>query len=172
MGYLKSSMATFERPTLPMAWFPVFLGLSVISIESTAMMSGANTSQWLLYICHALWGQTDGATFETIHFLLRKLGHFSGYGVLALLFRRAWYITLRLSWEGPRSRLPFSASALAVMSTFLVACVDEIHQSFLPGRTSSFLDVMIDTAGAVLFVRLVVMLIERRRRATLAYAYA
>ena len=35
----------------------------------------------------------------------------------------------------------------------------------------SFLDVMIDTAGAVVFVRLVVKVIERRR-AMSEYAYA
>lgn len=171
MIYWKSLMATFEQPTLLGAWLPVFLGLSLISIESTAMMSGADTSRWLLYFCHAWWGQTDSATFDAIHLLLRKLGHFSGYGFLALLFRRAWYVTLRPRWEGSRSRLPFSASALAVISTFMVACMDEVHQSFVPGRTGSFLDVMIDTAGAVVFVRLVVKVIERRR-ATSAYAYA
>jgi VanZ family protein len=171
MRYLKSFMATFERPTLLGAWLPVLLGLSLISIESTAMMSSGNTSRWLLDLCHGWWGQTDGATFDTIHLLLRKLGHFSGYGYLALLFRRAWYMTLRPRWEGSRSRLPFSASALAVICTFMVACMDEVHQSFVPGRTGSFLDVMIDTAGAVVFVRLVVKVIERRR-AMSEYAYA
>jgi len=167
MDYLQTSTNDAQGQTLAMAWVPVMFGLTVICFESTSTMSSANTARWLLEILQSLRGQTDGASVETANLLLRKLGHFCGYGTLGLLFRRAWTISLRRSWEGPRSRLPFAAAALAVICTFCVACLDEVHQRFLVGRTSSFYDVLLDTAGAILFNRILTIVVARRRRALL-----
>ena len=163
MSDLDLSMKT-RRMTAPVYWVPVFFGLSVIWMESTVTMGAANTGRWLLDICHALWGQTDTASFETAHILLRKLGHFTGYGILSVLFYRAWYVTVGLFWKGSRSGLRLEAAGLAVFCTFLVASMDEWHQSFLAGRVSSFHDVMIDTGGALVFTTLVMLLVARRRR--------
>jgi VanZ family protein len=164
MSYWEPSADNTQETTLVMAWLPVLFGLAVIFCESTNTMSGANTGHWLLSLCRALWGQVDEGSVETANFVLRKSGHFLGYGTLGLLFCRAWLISLRRFWEGPRSRLPFSAVALAVICTFAVASLDEIHQSFLPGRTSSFYDVMLDTLGAILFSKIFMLVMARRRR--------
>ncbi len=157
-------MTNTQRLALPMAWLPVFFGLSVIWMESTVTMGAANTSRWLLDLCHALWGQTDSPAFETAHFLLRKLGHFCGYGTLSVLFYRAWYTSLSAFWRGTMRGLRLEAAGLAVSCTFVIACLDEWHQSFLAGRTSSFHDVLIDTGGAVLFNVILLGVIGRRRR--------
>jgi VanZ family protein len=167
MNYLRASTNDSQGPTLAMAWLPVLFGLTVVSLESTSAMSSANTGRWLLDIVHSLGVQMGGTPVEVANFLLRKLGHFVGYGTLGLLFRRGWTISLRRSWVGPRSRLPFSASALAVFCTFCVASLDEVHQRFLVGRTSSFYDVLLDTVGAILFLRVATIVIARRRRALL-----
>ena len=37
---------------------------------------------------------------------------------------------------------------MAILATFVVACADEIHQSFLPNRIGAFSDVLLDTCGA------------------------
>jgi VanZ family protein len=58
---------------------------------------------------------------------------------------------------------PFAAS-LAVASTFVVASLDEWHQHYVPGRVSSFHDVLVDTTGALLLNVLVWELRARRRR--------
>jgi VanZ family protein len=158
------SPRNLQEPALPLAWLPVLFGLTVIFFESTRTMSGANTGRWLLELCHSLWGQTDDAPVAVANIVLRKFGHFCGYGILSLLFRRAWYWSLRRSWQGPRSRLPFSAAALAVLCTCVVSCLDEWHQSFLPGRTSSIYDVLLDTAGAIVFTRAFMFVMARRRR--------
>ena len=168
MSYQQTSRNTAAQPTIPMAWMPAFFGLAVIWMESTALMSGANTSRWLLELCHALWGQRDGVQFEETHLFLRKLGHFCGYGVLSLLMRRGWYSSVRRSWEGSRNGLRATTAMLAVSSTLVVACLDEWHQSVLPGRVSSPVDVMIDTVGAMIFNAGFVVMMERRRRALLA----
>jgi VanZ family protein len=162
MNELRMSMTKTRRMAGSMNWVPVFFGLSVIWMESTVTMGAANTGRWLLDVCHALWGQTDTASFEAVHFFLRKLGHFTGYGILSVLFYRAWYVTVGFFWKGTRSGLRLEAAGLAVFCTFLVASLDEWHQSFLEGRTSSFHDVMIDTCGALVFTA-VVMLVVRRR---------
>lgn len=138
-------------PTLPMAWLPAVFGLVVISVESTALMRGANTGRWLTDLCESVWGYSDGSTIATANIVLRKIGHFIGYGTLGLLFRRGWYASLRRRWMGTRSGLRAAAMALAVLSTLLVASLDEWHQSFLFGRVSSPYDVLLDTTGAILF---------------------
>jgi VanZ family protein len=56
-----------------------------------------------------------------------------------------------------------SVSALSVLSTFIVASLDELHQRFVPGRVSSFHDVMVDTAGAV-FLNAVFWTVRAYRR--------
>jgi VanZ family protein len=160
---LKSRPEEMSATTLPMAWLPVFFGLSVICVESTTTMGSANTSRWLLDICHALWGQTDDPAFEAAHHFLRKMGHFCGYGTLSLLFYRAWFTSLLGYWRGSLQSLRFESSGLAVVCTFVIACLDEWHQSMLAGRTSSFYDVLIDVGGAVVF-NLVLLVVVRRRR--------
>lgn len=154
-----------RQPTIARAWVPALFGLTVIFIESTAMMSGENTSRWLLALCHALWGQSDGTSFEASHLILRKLGHLCGYGILGLMFRRGWYRTARSYLRWSRSQLRLVAAGLAVWSVFGVACMDEWHQSVLPGRVSSVYDVLIDTCGAALFNVVLLMVLARRRQA-------
>src|SRR5665213_2588721 len=151
MTDLRSSNVGVTGPTLPMAWLPAVFGLVVISVESTALMRGANTGRWLADLCESVWGYTDGSTIATANLMLRKVGHFTGYGTLGLLFRRGWYASLRRRWQGTRSGLRAAAMALAVLSTFVVASLDEWHQAFLAGRVSSRYDVLLDTMGAILF---------------------
>jgi VanZ family protein len=149
MKYQQFSINDGPGVSLWWAWLPAAIGVGVICFESTATMSGANTGRWLLTLCHWLWGQTDKPWLETVNFILRKSGHFCGYGTLGLLFRRGWFHTFR--WHGPRSPLPASSAFLGVVCTFIVASLDELHQRSVPGRTSSIYDVMIDTLGAILF---------------------
>jgi VanZ family protein len=162
MNDLRMPVAKTRWIDMPANWAAVFFGLSVIWMESTVLMGGGNTSRWLLDVCHALWGQTDTATFEKTHLLLRKVGHFTGYGLLSVLFYRAWHASVDLFWKGSRKGLRLEAAGLAVVCTFVVACLDEWHQSFLEGRVSSFRDVMIDTSGAIVFTTVTMLVLARR----------
>lgn len=67
---------------------------------------------------------------------VKKLGHFSAYAVLALLALRAV-----LDWQRPYLS--------AILIVFLYALSDEFHQTFIPGRNGSLVDVAIDMAGAL-----------------------
>lgn len=136
------------------AWLPVLIGIAVISLESTQAFGADHTSGPLRWLWTKLFGPCDETRWQMIHHLIRKTGHFIGYGCVALAWLRAWWMTL------PGSRY-IQDAVLAVLGTSLLATWDEWHQSFLPNRTSSPWDVLLDCCGAAtmclvtyLFVRL------------------
>jgi VanZ family protein len=144
-------------------WVPAGLGLLMITLESTSTMSSANTSQWLYPLWVWLFRATSPAHWEQIHHLIRKMGHFAGYGLLSLAFFYSWRQTLhRMAvkhWTHWRR-----ASVLAVLSALVVAGLDEYHQSFLPSRTSSPVDVGIDLCGAIAFQLVLLLIIQSYAR--------
>jgi len=80
--------------------------------------------------------------FEFVEFLIRKLTHFTGFGCIALGIYFAW---------GKRR----FAAGVAIALTALIAMLDEFRQSFTPGRTMNAQDVLVDTAGAIVFISIV-----------------
>jgi VanZ family protein len=97
---------------------------------------------------HALFPSASEATLNAIHFVLRKVGHFTEYAILALLAARAFRTSsrrlLRERWFW-----------IGLVVVVVYALFDEFHQVFVPSRTASIYDSMIDTAGglaALLFV--------------------
>ena len=68
--------------------------------------------------------------------LVKKGAHFLAYAVLSVL---AW----RLFREGQRPYL------WAFLLTVLYAISDEYHQSYIPGRNGTLIDVLIDSLGGV-----------------------
>jgi VanZ family protein len=124
------------------AWLPVALGIAVIALESTEMMGADHTSGPLRLMFQAIFGPVSDARWELLHHYIRKSGHFLGYGFIGLAWLRAWWMTL------PRSRFLHDA-LLALLGTALVASSDEWHQTFLPNRTGSPWDVLLDCCGAI-----------------------
>lgn len=75
--------------------------------------------------------------------LVRKGGHFIGYFLLALAFRRG------LAWNRPAGEAGLRTSTGAWVLTALYAATDEFHQSLVPGRGPLGTDVVLDSfAGA------------------------
>ena len=79
--------------------------------------------------------------------LLRKLAHAAEYAVLALLLVRAT-----------------DNRAVALVATVLYAVSDEVHQTFVPGRHGSPVDVAIDSVGAVVGVLVAPGVLRAARR--------
>ena len=73
--------------------------------------------------------------------LIRKSAHFFLYFALSILI-----FALLKEFKKDNIQLILITIALCM----LYAITDEVHQLFIAGRTSKFLDVMIDTAGATL----------------------
>lgn len=149
-----------SRTRLLLHWIPGLLGIAVIVGESTATMSAENTSRWLLPLWIKLFGPISPDRWAVVHHYIRKTGHFVGYGTVSLAFFNAWRVTLEQRWSEWRTRFWYAAG-LALLSTLLLASWDEWHQSFIPGRTSSPLDVALDFCGAVA-AHLVLLAIVRR----------
>jgi VanZ family protein len=148
----------------------VLCAIVFICFTSTKFMGGA-TSQ---FVVDAIWRKLFGTWHwnitGTVNWTLRKVGHFFGYGLIGLIFRNAWYKSAKaFSWVMHRRLTPF-ASSLAVASTFLVACLDEWHQRFVPGRVGSIRDALIDATGALLLNVFVWELRAYRRRKVLMKA--
>jgi VanZ family protein len=122
------------------AWLPVAVGIYLVSVESTPAFGADRTSHPLRWLVQLLFGPLSDATWEIVHHVLRKSGHFLGYGALGLVWLRAWRMTL--------PDAPFlSQAGLALLGTALVASWDEWHQTFLPNRTGSPYDVLLDCCG-------------------------
>jgi len=121
---------------------PLLLWILFISFASTSEFSAANTSQIVRPILLWLFPNISEARLAAIHFLTRKVAHFSEYAVLAFLARRA-FITSSSAFI---HRYRFQIGLLLVV---VYALLDEYHQSFVPSRTSSIYDSAIDVAGGI-----------------------
>jgi VanZ family protein len=78
----------------------------------------------------------DLPNFGTWDLGMKKLGHFVAYGTLALL-------ALRAVLDGKRPYLT------AILIVFFYSLSDEFHQTFIPGRNGTLVDVAIDMSGAL-----------------------
>jgi len=161
-----------HRKSIWRAWLPAVLWLLVIAAESTPVFSSAHTAVWLRPFV-ALFGTGALYSLYFINAVLRKTGHFIGYAVLSWFAYRGWRETLAVQQEvgyEHRNRRPTPrclretlrmgwnqrAALLALLSTTLVAALDEWHQSLLPNRTGAVHDVVLDSLGG-LFAQSLVM---------------
>ena len=140
------------------AWLPVLIGVYVIVLESTPMFGSDHTSGPLRRIFEALFGQVGDVRWDLIHHYIRKSGHFLGYGTLGLVWLRAWRMTL------PDAHF-LSQAGLGLLGTALVASWDEWHQTFLPNRTGSPYDVLLDSCGAAAMIGMAWLYLRRFRDA-------
>ncbi len=125
-------------------WLPPLLWTGVILAASTDYLSAANSGPWLADLVRVLVGHPlPAAQFGELHFLIRKAGHVTEYAILSALLFRALRGEGPLRWSG---RWATAAIALAAA----VGAFDEWHQMFVPSRTASPWDVLIDSGGAAL----------------------
>jgi VanZ family protein len=132
-------------------YLPLVLWILFISFASTAEFSAVNTSTVLRPLVLWFVPTLSESQLATVHFVLRKLGHFTEYAILAFLARRAFvsssYTFLR--------RYSFECALVLVVS---YALLDEFHQSFVPSRTASIYDSAIDVAGGITILLLLKIL--------------
>ena len=132
----------YHRGVHPKYWLPPLLWMAVIVGFSTDAGSESHTEHWLLPILRELAPWATPALLEALHWLVRKSAHLSEYAILAALWLRAFVRGRNLS--------PRTAGFLALAISVAWAILDELHQSFVPSRTASLADVLVDSAGALI----------------------
>ena len=137
-------------------WLPVLIWLGLIFIGSTDLMSAEHTSRIIGPILRWFKPDVSAETIMRVQFFVRKLGHLSEYAILATLLWRA----LRRGTARERRLSILFVVAWFVCAIF--AASDEFHQSFVPSRTSSPVDVMIDICGALIGLVICVAVASRR----------
>ena len=69
---------------------PLIVWAVLIFIGSSSILSGSNTSPFLVQPIHWLFPKASDATLQLIHLLIRKAGHLTEYAILAWLAARAF----------------------------------------------------------------------------------
>ena len=108
--------------------------LVVLAGFAGVMLNPRNTLALVDPCIRWLRPSASSADIDSLHAMARDLGHFlipaAAFGILVI---------------GPARKYPLFALGLCI----LFAVIDESLQNFMPGRTGSIVDVVIDTAGAV-----------------------
>lgn len=136
---MRKRTATYLLAALACLVLCFIWGNSMLTGEESGAVSGG-LREWLI------------STFPFLNWLperlLRKLGHFSEFGLLGFL--SAWFFLL----QGQRG---VHRAAMPLLFTVLTAVTDETIQSFSQGRSPSVIDVWIDTAGSVAGILLLLL---------------
>ena len=93
----------------------------------------------------------DMPSFGLLDLIVKKGAHMLGYGLLALAYWYGLRFDKHLWW-------------LALLLALLYAISDEYHQSFVPGRHPSWVDVAVFDGGGASLTLLAVSVIRKRMR--------
>lgn len=121
---------------------PLVLWMGFISFASTGEFSADNTSLFVRPLVLWLFPDTSAETLALVHLCVRKTAHFVEYGLLAFLAARAF-----VSSSSTKLHSHWFSWALLLVASY--ALLDEYHQSFVPTRTASIYDSLVDIAGGI-----------------------
>ena len=126
---------------------PLAVWAILIFVGSGSVLSAEHTSVLLQFV-KWLFPSASPDSLAWFHFLVRKAGHLTEYAILASLAARALRSSslqfVRVHW--------FKFSLMLAM---VYALTDEFHQSFVPSRTASIHDSLIDSVGAFIALSLI-----------------
>jgi VanZ family protein len=124
------------------AWAPAVGWAVLLFLLSTETFAASSTGRWIESIVRLFWPQATAPFVRDVHFLVRKVAHVGAYFTFALLLDR-----------GFRSGTTVSAPS-RFLGAFSIAAAysltDELHQSFVHGRTAAIGDCGFDCLGAAL----------------------
>lgn len=140
---------TMNQPGKPRPWlrwwWPVLAMMAMIFLGSTDLGAASHQSRFLVPLLQ--WLGLGEAAIRGIILAIRKTAHLSEYALFVILLWRALgrrpILRQRKPWPLWEAAWPFGVSVL-------YATLDEIHQAFVPSRTGSAMDVMIDATGAAI----------------------
>ena len=137
---------TFFRNENFWLYAPLIAWIGGIFYLSSNKGSISRTSPYFVSLIQFLFPGTSADKLKNYHFIVRKVCHFLGYAILALLASIVFYssvLSLAKFWH---------VCAFVVVLT--VALADEFKQSFYSNRVGSLSDVVLDCAGGLTMILL------------------
>ena len=133
MFVVKNNFISVAKFILIIIWMGLIFFMSSQGADASSGLSSVFTDQIMYYI--------PGFTEDTITFIVRKSAHIFMYVVLGIFL----YGLINSSSMSQKRRILYSLSI-----AFGYAVFDEIHQTFVPGRSGEVRDILIDTISASL----------------------
>jgi VanZ family protein len=121
-------------------WLPAIAWACLISFLSTDVFSSEHTSLFIIPVLQRLVPNASAETLELIHAIIRKTAHLTEYFIFSIFLMRG------LRGKDRVWRLHWAIWAVVIAAGY--ASFDEFHQSFVPSRTASPWDALLDTLGA------------------------
>jgi VanZ family protein len=119
--------------------------MGLIFLASSDRRSYQHSFQIIGPIVHWLFPRLPAEAVQDVVLAARKCAHVIEYAILAMLLWRAWRGS-----TASASPWQWTTTARIALLAMLYAASDEFHQLFVASRQASVMDVLIDTAGAVL----------------------
>jgi VanZ family protein len=146
-------------------FLPSILVMLLVLVEGTQRFSIENTAGYVAPFWFKHFGWLPYQRFWEFVEALRKLGHLAGYGLVCLAFFGTcyWWLSRRrpgVTGWGLKNR----AAGWALVFTMVLGSADELHQRFVPQRTSTITDVGFDVCGGY-FALMVLFALLRRKKA-------
>jgi VanZ family protein len=158
-----------KRHKKALSLIAVILWMGVIFANSA--MTGGVSSDFSLAVITAMetvvgWlgigdiseGIKNAIQSDIFHTVIRKTAHFLEFGILGLLLVN-WLKRLEKIKE---TYLHIAGAAFLFSAAY--AATDEVHQLFVPGRAFSLWDILIDSAGALIFASLAYLHYRKMQR--------
>jgi VanZ family protein len=145
-------------------WMIVIFALSAQPAAESEMTSGAVSFRLVAAFDQCFdMGWNEGECMVLAEFIdhpVRKAAHMTEYAILCSI----WFV---LFWGGVTDAHIAAWDKIkkyriyAVIFSMLYACTDEFHQLFVVGRAGRFIDVCIDTAGAIIGVMITGFIVKK-----------
>jgi VanZ family protein len=143
-------------------WGPVIVWACVISTFSTHLFTSEHTASMLIPVLHWLLPNAPLRELLRIHAFIRKCGHVVEFFIFGVLVMRGF--------RGGRQEWRWSWALWTLLISACLASLDEFHQAFVPGRTATAWDSLLDTsAAAVALIAMLLLWWAARRHKTPAY---
>jgi VanZ family protein len=121
-------------------WLPAIVWACVISSLSTDTFSADHTGRFIIPVLRGVFPHASYPSILLMHALIRKSAHFVEYFIFSV------FLTHGLRGEERGWKLRWALWAVGIAAGY--AALDEFHQWFVPGRTASPWDALLDTTGA------------------------
>jgi VanZ family protein len=144
-------MSSIELRTSPSVrithyWIPVALMLMFQYVFSTGSFSSSATSSVIIPVLKSILHNPTAEQLLFWHHAIRKAAHITEYFILGMLVYRAIKVDVAR---------PATIGLLTMLFVAVAATMDEFHQSFVPSRGASIIDIGWDCIGGVVAIALI-----------------